>query len=98
GWALDAASDRLMLWVSDRFGRMTIAPVVRAVGSLGGKAVVDSSGGGAGLGLRRLLEASDLVAWRVRRGKLCEVLAAIDLNGKRRRVGTAKTIFFHELP
>ena len=45
-----------------------------------------------------LLEASDLVAWRVRRGKLCEVLAAIDLNGKRRRVGTAKTIFFHEVP
>ncbi|HZH03558.1 MAG TPA: hypothetical protein VEY30_07215, partial [Myxococcaceae bacterium] len=40
----------------DRFGRMTAAPWGRAVSALGGRLMVNADGGGAGLGLIRVLE------------------------------------------
>jgi hypothetical protein len=92
---VDPKNHRMLLWAGDRFGRMTQAALARAISSLGAPAAVDRSGGGAGLGLRRLLEASDAVAFRVRPGEWCEALAVVDLSGQRRRSSSAKTILFH---
>ncbi len=54
-------------------------PFARALDSYGGKVQVNSSGGGAGLGLRRMIEHSDAIAVRVIRGRESRVLCAVDL-------------------
>ena len=57
---------RVYLKAVDRFGRFTVDPVARTVEGLAGRAQVNASGGGAGLGLRRIIEQSDLsrCGWR----------------------------------
>lgn len=79
--------------VRDRFGRLTADPVARTVEGLGSKARVDSSGGGAGLGMRRILEQTDALAFRVVPNRLTEVFCALDAGGGRRR-GHPKSLFF----
>ncbi len=89
-----AEGDRLYLSVVDRFGRFGPEPLVRALRGVGARAKVDASGGGAGLGLRRLLDSSELLAIRVRRGRATEVVAVISLGDERRRSGGHKSLFF----
>ncbi len=89
-----AEANRLYVSVVDRFGRFGPGPLVKALRGIGGRAKVDSSGGGAGLGLRRLLESSELLAVRVRWGRATEVVAVISLGDERRRSGGQKSLFF----
>ncbi|NVJ03376.1 hypothetical protein HV824_35505, partial [Myxococcus sp. AM009] len=55
---------------------------------------VDASGGGAGLGLRRILEHSDVVAVRVAAGRESRVLCVVDLGEARRRAAQPKSLLF----
>ncbi len=55
---------------------------------------VDASGGGAGLGLRRILEHSDVVAVRVAAGRESRVLCVVDLGEARRRATQPKSLLF----
>ncbi len=88
-------NDRIFLSATDRFGRLTPAPLANALAGYGKRARVDVSGGGAGLGLRRILEQSDLMAVRVTPGRECEVTCAVELADNRRRSGNLKSLFFH---
>ncbi|MBE4751537.1 hypothetical protein G4177_25520 [Corallococcus sp. ZKHCc1 1396] len=83
-------------WVQgvDRFGRLKASPLIRVLRSWGGKAQVDASGGGAGLGLRRILEHSDAVAVRVVPGRATEFACAVDLGEARRRAAHPKSLLF----
>ncbi len=93
--AIWVEGDRIFLSVLDRFGRFTSAPLANALAGYGKRARVDVSGGGAGLGLRRILEQSDLMAVRVAPGRECEVTCAVELAENRRRAGGLKSLFFH---
>jgi hypothetical protein len=90
--AVDGA--RIYLEAVDRFGRLTTGPFVRALASYGGRVQVNSSGGGAGLGLRRMIEHSDAIAVRVVRGRESRVLCAVDLGDARRRAALPKSLLF----
>ena len=92
GLAVDGA--RIYLEAVDRFGRLTTGPFARALDSYGGRVQVNSSGGGAGLGLRRMIEHSDAIAVRVLRGRESRVLCAVDLGDARRRAGLPKSLLF----
>jgi len=92
GLAVDGA--RIYLEAVDRFGRLTTGPFARALDSYGGRVQVNSSGGGAGLGLRRMIEHSDAIAVRVLRGRESRVLCAVDLGDVRRRAGLPKSLLF----
>ncbi|WP_224249566.1 hypothetical protein [Hyalangium gracile] len=92
GLAVDGA--RIYLEAVDRFGRLTTGPFVRALESYGGRIQVNSSGGGAGLGLRRMIEHSDLIAVRVVKGRESRVLCAVDLGDARRRAALPKSLLF----
>ncbi|HLL55176.1 MAG TPA: hypothetical protein VK447_16590, partial [Myxococcaceae bacterium] len=85
---------RIYLLATDWFGRLTPAPVAAAVAGLDGRAKVNATGGGAGLGLRRMLEQSDVYAVRVRPGRVCQVLCAVDLGHARRRATHPKSLFY----
>ncbi|MBU8896502.1 hypothetical protein DRW03_24280 [Corallococcus sp. H22C18031201] len=87
---------RIWLEAVDRFGRLTPAPYVRALQGWGGKVRVDSAGGGAGLGLRRILEHSDLVAVRVVAGLQSRVVSVVDLGESRRRASRPKSLLFSQ--
>jgi hypothetical protein len=90
--AVDGA--RIYLEAVDRFGGLTPGPFVRALASYGGRVQVNSSGGGAGLGLRRMIEHSDAIAVRVVRGRESRVLCAVDLGEARRRAAQPKSLLF----
>jgi hypothetical protein len=90
--AVDGA--RIFLEAMDRFGRLTTGPFARALASYGGRVQVNSSGGGAGLGLRRMIEHSDAIAVRVVRGRESRVLCAVDLGDTRRRAALPKSLLF----
>ncbi len=92
GLAVDGA--RIFLEAVDRFGRLTTGPFARALESYGGRVQVNSSGGGAGLGLRRMIEHSDAIAVRVVRGRESRVLCAVDLGDARRRAALPKSLLF----
>jgi hypothetical protein len=92
GLAVDGA--RIYLEAVDRFGRLTTGPFARALQSYGGRVQVNSSGGGAGLGLRRMIEHSDAIAVRVVRGRESRVLCAVDLGDTRRRAALPKSLLF----
>ena len=92
GLAVDGA--RIYLEAVDRFGRLTTKPFARALESYGGRVQVNSSGGGAGLGLRRMIEHSDAIAVRVVRGRESRVLCAVDLGDTRRRAALPKSLLF----
>jgi hypothetical protein len=91
-WAL--VDGRAWLEATDRFGRMSVSPLVRVVKAWGEKARVDASGGGAGLGLRRILEHSDVVAVRVTPGKRTQFACGVDLGDARRRAAQPKSLLF----
>lgn len=93
-----AVSDgRAYLSATDLFGRMTAAPIAAVIAGLGAKAQVNAAGGGAGLGLRRVIEQSDLWAVRVSPSLITEVLCVVDLGDTRRRVGRPKSLLFTAL-
>jgi hypothetical protein len=92
--ALAVEGGRIYMEAVDRFGRLTTGPFARALASYGGKVQVNSSGGGAGLGLRRMIEHSDAIAVRVVRGRETRVLCAVDLGDNRRRAALPKSLLF----
>ncbi|RKH06971.1 hypothetical protein D7Y13_30365 [Corallococcus praedator] len=91
-WAV--VDGRAWLEATDRFGRLTTSPLVRVVKAWGEKAQVDASGGGAGLGLRRILEHSDAVAVRVSPGRKTQFACGVDLGDARRRAAQPKSLLF----
>lgn len=95
--ALAFHDGRAYLAVKDRFGALSAEPIVAVLSGLGGKAKVNASGGGAGLGLRRVVEHSDLWAVRVSKGIACEVLSVVSLGDTRRRLQEPKSLLFHGL-
>lgn len=95
--SLAVAGGRAYLSAIDRFGRLTSAPIAAVVAGLGAKAQVNLAGGGAGLGLRRLLEHSDLWAVRITPTVVTEVLCVVDLRDTRRRGGNPKSLMFSSL-
>ncbi|WP_257455714.1 hypothetical protein [Archangium lipolyticum] len=80
----------------DRFGRLTPGPIARAVASLGGRMQVNASGGGAGLGMRRILEACELIAVRVVPGKETRMLGVVGLGEARRRAALPKSLLYFQ--
>lgn len=92
--ALAVDGGRIYLEAVDRFGRLTTGPFVRALSSYGERVQVNASGGGAGLGLRRMIEHSDAIAVRVVRGRESRVLCAVDLGEARRRAALPKSLLF----
>lgn len=85
---------RMWLEVVDRFGGLRPGPFARALEGWGGRVKVDSSGGGAGLGLRRILEHCATVAVRVSVGHESRVLCVVDLGDARRRAAQPKSLLF----
>lgn len=83
----------LLVSAIDRFGRLERAPVASALQRIGRSARLEVSGGGAGLGLLRILQHSDLVAFRVEPRTRTEVLCAVDLGPDRRRTAALKSLF-----
>ncbi|QRK05477.1 hypothetical protein JQX13_35695 [Archangium violaceum] len=84
----------LYLEAVDLFGRLTPGPIARAVASLGGRLQVNASGGGAGLGMRRILDACDLIAVRVVPGKETRMLGVVGLGEARRRAALPKSLLY----
>jgi hypothetical protein len=80
----------------DLFGRLTPGPIARAVASLGGRMQVNASGGGAGLGMRRILEACELIAVRVVPGKETRMLGVVGLGEARRRAALPKSLLYFQ--
>ncbi|MFL5356338.1 hypothetical protein [Archangium sp.] len=78
----------------DLFGRLTPGPLARAVGSLGGRMQVNASGGGAGLGMRRIVEACELIAVRVVPGKETRMLGVVGFGEARRRAALPKSLLY----
>ncbi|WP_093524485.1 hypothetical protein [Stigmatella erecta] len=92
--ALSVAEGRIYLEAVDRFGRLTPRPFVQALASYGKRVQVNASGGGAGLGLRRMIEHSDAIAVHVSQGRESRVLCAVDLGEARRRAALPKSLLF----
>ena len=86
----------LFLEAVDLFGRLTPGPIARALASLGGRMQVNASGGGAGLGLRRILEACELIAVRVVPGKETRMLGVVGLGEARRRAALPKSLLYFQ--
>jgi hypothetical protein len=86
----------IFLEAVDLFGRLTPGPIARAVASLGGRMQVNSSGGGAGLGMRRILEACELIAVRVVPGKETRMLGVVGLGEARRRASLPKSLLYFQ--
>jgi hypothetical protein len=55
---------------------------------------VNVSGGGAGLGIRRILEQCDLIAIRVVPGRETRVLGVVGLGDARRRAALPKSLLY----
>lgn len=85
----------LFVQATDRFGRLDTRPFVRVLRTFGTRATLDVAGGGAGLGMRRMLEHSDACAVRVTPGRRTQVLCAVNLGEARRRAGHPKSLLFH---
>ncbi len=93
---LELAVDEGLLFVcaTDRFGRLTPDPISRTISGLGQRAKVDASGGGAGLGFRRLIDNGDVLAARVVPDRSTEVLCVVSLTEIRRRSAGMKSVYF----
>ena len=88
------AEGGIYLEAVDLFGRLEVGPLVRAVASLGARMQVNASGGGAGLGLRRILDACELVAVRVIPGRETRMLGVVGLGEARRRAALPKSLLY----
>src|SRR5205085_97191 len=88
------ASKRMFVVVTDRFGRFGVDPLAATLEGVGRPAQLKIAGGGAGLGLRKLVEGCDAVVVRVAPGRRTEVLCAVELSGPRRRAGLPKSVFY----
>lgn len=97
-FAVGVQGGRIYLSVTDRFGRLSPAPLARMLQRYGQKVQTDTSGGGAGLGLRQILEACEAIAFRIQPGQHTEVVAVIDVTGPRRRATQMKSLFFRTMP
>ncbi|WP_375772852.1 hypothetical protein NR798_18840 [Archangium gephyra] len=86
----------LFLEAVDLFGRLTPGPIARALASLGGRMQVNASGGGAGLGMRRILEACELIAVRVVPGKETRMVGVVGLGEARRRAALPKSLLYFQ--
>lgn len=84
--------DRIYLGARDRFGRFDPKFLARAIEGLDERARLNTSGGGGGLGLRRMVEQSDLLAVRVVPGKMTQMLCVVSLQPIRRRRATPKSL------
>lgn len=93
-FAVAVEDGRIFLSVVDRFGRLSPLPLARMLARYGQRVQTDTSGGGAGLGLRQIVEGCDALMFQVLPGRRTEALAVIDLAGPRRRAGQTKTLFF----
>ena len=78
----------------DLFGRLGPGPIARALASWGSRVQVNSSGGGAGLGIRRILEHCDVIAVRVVPGKETRMLGVVGLGEVRRRSALPKSLLY----
>jgi hypothetical protein len=94
--ALSMHEGRAFLAARDRHGTLSTGPVARAIRAMGGKAAMNTSGGGAGLGLIRVLQQCDAFGARVVRGVSSEVVCALDMGEARRRTSRPKSVFFVE--
>jgi hypothetical protein len=92
--AMAVGEGGIYLEAVDLFGRLTPEPIARAVSSLGGRAQVNASGGGAGLGMRRILEHCDLIAVRVVPGKETRMLGVVGFGEARRRAALPKSLLY----
>ena len=91
---LGCAGEQVYIQATDRFGRLGPRPLVRVLQSLGTRATLDMGGGGAGLGMRRMVEHSDACAVRVTPGRRTQVLCAVSLGDARRRAAHPKSLLF----
>ncbi len=87
---------RVYLLATDRWGTLSLEPVVGAVGRFESRAKVNAGAGGAGLGFRRMLEHSDLLLTRVTRKKVTSVLSVISAQDVRRRRSSPKSVLLVE--
>lgn len=89
-----AAEEGIYLEAVDLFGRLEVQHLSRAVASLGTRMQVNASGGGAGLGMRRILEACELIAVRVIPGRETRMLGVVGLGEARRRAALPKSLLY----
>jgi len=92
--SIQASGQHVFLSAIDPFGRLKASSIAAALDRLDEPHQVNGAGGGAGLGLRRILEQSDLIAVRINPGKRCEVTCAVELGSARRRAANPKSLFF----
>lgn len=86
----------IFLEAVDLFGRLKPEHLARPVASMGGRMQVNSSGGGAGLGMRRILDACELIAVRVVPGKETRMLGVVGLGEARRRAALPKSVLYFQ--
>lgn len=91
------AGKHIYIQASDRAGRLGPAPIAAAVAQIGGKIRLDVKGGGAGLGMFRLIDQSDLVCFRVARGRRCEATCVLTLEEVRRRTSRPKSLWYQAI-
>lgn len=85
---------QIYIQAADRAGRLGPAPIAAAVAQIGGRIRLDVKGGGAGLGMFRLIDQSDLVCFRVARGRRCEASCVLTLEDVRRRTSRPKSLWY----
>ena len=88
------AEEGIYLEAVDLFGRLEVGPLMRAVAAWGTRMQINSAGGGAGLGMRRILEACELVAVRVVPGRETRMVGVVGMGESRRRAGQAKSVMY----
>jgi hypothetical protein len=94
--ALAVGEGGIYLEAVDRFGRLTAAPIARALASFGGRAQVNASGGGAGLGMRRILEHGEFIAVRVVPRVETRMLCVVGFGEVRRRGALPKSLLYFQ--
>lgn len=84
---------RVLISAIDRFGTLEAAPLVRVVSEWAARARVQTAGGGAGLGLRRVFTHADCLAVKVVPTQRTEVVASLHLEHSGSRATRAKSVF-----
>ena len=92
------SGEHIYLQAADRFGGLGPEPVAAALSQQGGRVHLNPDGGGAGLGILRMVDQSDLTVFRVARGRRCEVTCVVSAENVRRRSARPKSIWFLAVP